>query len=353
MVSPIIAITTAITGTIHSARASAWYWICNSPSGDALEANKRLWHNGRSVSLGGFFMDIRQLQFLCALADCQHFGRAAQQCNVTQPTLSMRLRQLEEELGLTLIRRGSRFEGLTLEGERLLPWARQSLRAFQGVQSEARVLKGQLTGTLRLGMVPLSAVNLAPLLKDMGEEAPEVSLQLSIQSAQALLDDVRSNRLDIVLTYLEDVEATGLQTLILIPSRFALLYHPQHFPQIAEATGRDLPLSWSQVLDYPLGLLTSQMRFRQRIEQCLHSSNLQVRPKIEVDSASLLMDYVRQGICCSVFPTGEMHRDPELRLREIDSALTPPTLVLACRNDDERENTRLFMQRAQSLLPLA
>ncbi len=64
-------------------------------------------------------MDIKQLKYLIALDETRHFGKAASQCNITQPTLSMRIRNLEEELGLVLIARGQRFEGFTPEGERI------------------------------------------------------------------------------------------------------------------------------------------------------------------------------------------------------------------------------------------
>ncbi len=68
-------------------------------------------------------MDIKQLKFLVALDETRHFGQAAARCHVTQPTLSMRLRSLEDELGLQLVIRSQRFEGFTAEGERILAWA--------------------------------------------------------------------------------------------------------------------------------------------------------------------------------------------------------------------------------------
>ena len=83
-------------------------------------------------------MDHRQLSFLVALASERHFGRAARVCHVTQPTLSARLKQLEEELGTALILRGHRFEGFTPEGERVLTHARRilaELDELKGVQT--------------------------------------------------------------------------------------------------------------------------------------------------------------------------------------------------------------------------
>ena len=68
---------------------------------------------------------IDKLEFLIVLARERHFGRAAEACGVTQPTLSASLKQLEEQLGVVLVQRGSRFQGLTPEGQRVLEWARR------------------------------------------------------------------------------------------------------------------------------------------------------------------------------------------------------------------------------------
>ena len=70
-------------------------------------------------------MDIKQLIYLCNLERERHFGRAAEASFVSQPTLSMRLKNLERELGVALINRGNNFEGFTAEGERVLSWARE------------------------------------------------------------------------------------------------------------------------------------------------------------------------------------------------------------------------------------
>src|SRR5436189_5898554 len=78
-------------------------------------------------------MDIRQLQYLAALAREKHFTRAAQACNITQPTLSGRIRQLEQELGVPIVERGQRYIGLTPEGERVLKWAHLILDNWQSL----------------------------------------------------------------------------------------------------------------------------------------------------------------------------------------------------------------------------
>ena len=111
-------------------------------------------------------MDIRQLQYLSALAREKHFTRAAKACNVTQPTLSGRIRQLEQELGVPIVERGQRFHGLTPEGEKVLKWAHSILDNWTSLQQEISTLrgtKGKLVGRLSLGVVP-SALPMAALI---------------------------------------------------------------------------------------------------------------------------------------------------------------------------------------------
>ncbi|MCK5090158.1 MAG: LysR family transcriptional regulator, partial [Hyphomicrobiaceae bacterium] len=99
-------------------------------------------------------MDIRQLQYLAALAREKHFTRAAAACNVTQPTLSGRIRQLELELQVPIVERGQRYQGLTADGERILKWAHVILKNWQSMQEELGHLKDHnagLSGRLILG----------------------------------------------------------------------------------------------------------------------------------------------------------------------------------------------------------
>ena len=101
-------------------------------------------------------MDIRQIQYLAALAREKHFTRAAQACNVTQPTLSGRIRQLEQELGVPIVERGQRYIGLTPEGERVLKWAHLILD-WQSLNQELVQIKGwhgNLVGHLVPGVAP-------------------------------------------------------------------------------------------------------------------------------------------------------------------------------------------------------
>ena len=101
-------------------------------------------------------MITRHLQYLTALARERHFARAAAACNVSQPTLSAGIKQLEESLGVLLVERGQRYVGLTPEGERALAMAQRVLADYDGLKQELSEMREGLVGRLRVGAIPVT-----------------------------------------------------------------------------------------------------------------------------------------------------------------------------------------------------
>src|SRR3981081_2296950 len=97
---------------------------------------------------------IDKLEFFLALARERHFGRAAEVCGVSQPSLSSGIKQLEEILGVLLVQRGSRFQGFTPEGERTLDWARRIVGDARAMRQENQGLKGKLAGDVSVAAIP-------------------------------------------------------------------------------------------------------------------------------------------------------------------------------------------------------
>src|SRR5215470_6526767 len=118
---------------------------------------------------------LDKLEYLMALARERHFGQAAQACGVTQPTLSAGIKQLEETLGVLLVNRGSRFQGFTPEGERILDWARRIVADAGAMRQEVRSLKQGLAGHLRIAAVPPSLAIVVLLTTPYRARHPDVS----------------------------------------------------------------------------------------------------------------------------------------------------------------------------------
>jgi DNA-binding transcriptional LysR family regulator len=100
---------------------------------------------------------FRQLEYFVAVARERHFARAAEVCYVSQPALSASIAKLERELNVTLINRGHNFEGLTMEGERLVVWAKRILAEQEAFKAEVAAVQSGITGTLRLGTEPTAS----------------------------------------------------------------------------------------------------------------------------------------------------------------------------------------------------
>ena len=127
---------------------------------------------------------IRQLAYLVAVARERHFGRAAAACGVSQPTLSAGLRRLEGELGVPLVRRGRRYEGLTPEGERVLAWAHRILADCEGLDGELGAMRQGLSGRLRLGAIPTSLSSVSLLAAPLCARHPGVAVSVHSRSAR-------------------------------------------------------------------------------------------------------------------------------------------------------------------------
>src|ERR1700754_2236043 len=130
---------------------------------------------------------IDKLEFLLALAREEHFGRAAEACAVSQPTLSAGIKQLEDTFGVMLVQRGSRFRGFTPEGERVLEWARRIVGDTRAMRQEGDALKRGLAGHLRLAAIPTALAMTAALTTPYRARHPDVRFTiLSRTSIQVL-----------------------------------------------------------------------------------------------------------------------------------------------------------------------
>ncbi|KDM90559.1 LysR family transcriptional regulator [Photobacterium galatheae] len=277
-------------------------------------------------------MDIKQLKYLIALDQTRHFGQAAALCHITQPTLSMRIRNLEDELDLVLITRGQRFEGFTEEGERILAWARTLLAAHDGLQAEAASCRGQLVGSLRLGMVPLASLNPMQLLEPLSKRYPELNFQLSSLTSEQVIDQLNRNQLDLGFCYLDQVDTQFFDVIRLTATSMGLLHDIRHF-QFDDAA-----LSWEAVARQPLGLLTKGMHYRQSIDLSFRSHDIDPHTILESDSTFQLIQAVNAGICCAIMPlrSGIEAMNEHLNIVPITDAVIHSPLGLVMRRSEPR-----------------
>ncbi len=145
-------------------------------------------------------MNLQEIRYLSAVAEYRHFGRAAEACNVSQPTLSSQVRKLENELGVTLFERTNKRVELTPIGSQILQHARRALFEAGQMEAVARAAHDPLVGPLKLGVIPTLAPYLMPLiLKPMRQSFPGLTLELWEDQTHSLIDGLRNHRLDAAL----------------------------------------------------------------------------------------------------------------------------------------------------------
>jgi DNA-binding transcriptional LysR family regulator len=239
---------------------------------------------------------LRQLQYLVALAKYGHFGRAAEACLVSQPTLSAAIRQLEQELGTALVKRGHRFEGLTRDGEVVLQWSRRILADCEAMRNELDEQPEGISGRLRISGVP-SALPVLPILTtQLAKRHPRATIETLERAEEDVLNELMAFETDVTLIYREMVAETKFHiSRSLFKERYVLL------TPIDGPLGDRETATWEEASTIPLCLPSKHMRNRQIIDGFLHSGHERA-VQIEANSLMSLCAHVCSGDWSTIMP---------------------------------------------------
>lgn len=241
-------------------------------------------------------MFLRQLEYLLALAQKQHFSRAARHCNVSQPTLSNAIKQLEAEFGTPIVLRHQRFQGFTAEGSRIVEWSKRILADRDAMLQELSVLKKTLSGRIRLGAMPTSSPVLPHINGFFLKRHPGVQVDVSFLGLDELRVKLINFELDVGITYIDQRQPPPLTSCRLYDEHLSLLVPDDaRFP-----TGTT---TWSAAADLPLCLLAPHMHERQIIDAAFASVGKTPMPLIESDSIVNLAFHTMLGGVVTVVPS--------------------------------------------------
>ena len=173
-------------------------------------------------------MNLRDLQYLVALAETGHFGEAAERCHVSQPTLSAQVKKLEEYLGVQLFERQPKKVRLTDAGRRIVERARRVTQEAEEIRELARASRDPLTGKLRVGLIPTIAPYLLPrVAPQLRRKLPGLSLMLYEYRTGPLLEKLRAGELDLAILALP-ADTAGLETRSLFAESFLVAVPRRH-----------------------------------------------------------------------------------------------------------------------------
>ena len=166
---------------------------------------------------------IDKLEFFIALAKQQHFGRAAEECGVTQPTLSAAIKQLEDQLGVMLVLRGSRFQGLTPEGAQVLEWARRIVGDARTMREEMRAARHGLSGRIRIAAIPTALAMVPRLTTPFRDKHPGVTFSILSRTSIEVLSLLGNFEIDAGITYLDNEPLGRVASVPLYSERYQLI----------------------------------------------------------------------------------------------------------------------------------
>lgn len=241
-------------------------------------------------------MFIRQLSYVVALAREQHFGRAAAACHVSQPALSGAIRSIEQELGITIVQRGRRFQGFTKDGERVLAWARRVLADCEGLRQEARGCEKDPEGVLRIGAIPASLPLIPMLVHGCMQRHPRLRYQVHTLSAAETLRRLSNFELDLGLSYLDDERLQAFETVPVFRERYMILAADASMFEGQSA------MSWADAANLPLCLFPETLQCRRGMNAAFAAAGVEARPLVESDSMTVLCAHVRRVGLCTVLP---------------------------------------------------
>ena len=257
-------------------------------------------------------MNLRDLKYLVALADLRHFGKAADACFVSQPTLSTQIRKLEDELGVALVERAPRKVMLTTAGQDVVLRARRIVAEVEQMKESARRSQDPESGSLRLGVFPTLGPYLLPhVVPQLRERFPRLELLLVEEKSDVLLQRLRDGRLDATLLALP-LHDDQLQVEPLFEEPFVFAAPLQH-PLAAATT-----MSMSQLSDQTLLLLEDGHCLRDQALDVCRLSGAQEKSGFRATSLETLRQMVAAGVGVTLLPALSVHepiaQSPNIRL---------------------------------------
>jgi DNA-binding transcriptional LysR family regulator len=241
-------------------------------------------------------MIVRYLEYLVALSSERHFARAAAACNVTQPTLSAGIKQLEESLGVLIVERRQRFVGFTPEGARVLAWAQRVLADYTGLAQELSEMREGLEGQLHIGAIPVSLPTIALLTTPFAAIHSRTRYQVISRTSIEIQRGLDDFTIDVGVTYLDNDPLSQVRTVPLYRERYVLVTHESSgFAGVQS-------ISWAKAATLPLCLLIPSMQNRRIIDMQFQLAGAKADAIVETNSLITLWSHVRFGPWSTIVP---------------------------------------------------
>lgn len=251
-------------------------------------------------------MNLRQIEFVLAVAEESSFTRAARRCHTVQSALSHQVARLEDELGAPLFERTSRRVRLTLAGEAFVRQAHAALEAARRIPEEVAAVTGQVRGQLTIGAISaLGNIDIVALIAQFHARYPQVDVRLSQSGSEELLERLRQGRLDVALIGLwQGEKVEGMEHLQIAQEKLVALL-PREHPLASRKRLTLERLATLPLVDYP-----KDSSARRQTDKAFAAAGVAHQIRFEVNHLSLIEQFVARGLAASLVPESVVRNLP-------------------------------------------
>jgi len=242
-------------------------------------------------------MLFRQMQYIVALSIEGHFGRAAERCHVSQPSLSSAIKQMEHVLGVPIVMRGRRFIGFTPEGKRVVEWAKKVTAQRDAMMIELSQMKENLAGRIRIGAMPNSSPILPLFSKILTERYPNVEIDIQFLGVEETRMGLTNFSLDVGVTYINEESLDDLNSLPVYTESLSLLVPDD------SVWAKKTNITWKEAASLPLCLLDKGMHERRIVDETFAEVGCTPDVVVMADSILNLIFHVMSAGLVTIVPS--------------------------------------------------
>ena len=277
-------------------------------------------------------MNLKDLKYLLALAEYRHFGKAAKACSVSQPTLSIQLKKLEQALGVQLFERGQKRVLITASGLSIIEQAKHVLSAMNELKRLAKLAKDPFSAELRLGLIPSLGPYLLPhILPLIKQQLPKLVLYLYEDKTEILLTQLNQGNLDAIILALP-VDHKGMTVQTLFKEPFFLVMPVSHLLHHKKE------LHLKDLNHANLLLLEEGHCLRdQALEVCRKKNNLKEKTNYRATSLETLRNMVASGAGITLLPLLALEEHPLIVNKPFSAPVPERKIGILWRKDSALE----------------
>lgn len=253
-------------------------------------------------------MELTPLKYFSTLADYLSFTEAAKALFITQSTLSLSIKQLEDELGTKLFDRVGKRIYLTDAGKTFLEYARRAISETNNGIEKLKEMQHIYTGRVRVGVIYSSSVVLNACIKNFTKTFPQAQLSIFYShSILELVEQINANNLDFAVTYKPDNIPPLIEVREFNNPPLCIVAHKDHPISIRKS------FSLEDIVNHPLILFPHGIYTRQIIDRMLQQNNIKVRPQLEINSTPVILDLLHRGPWISILSKDSTRNNPDLK----------------------------------------